>query len=834
LRKIFYILILILIRTSLSQQTGDSLFLSPIDSLKKIDTSKSTGEINAIIEYSASDSAVFDITNQKLMLYNQGDLKYKEFELKAARIILHKDNSTLESQGVPDTANAGKFIGTPVFYEGTKKYEGAEVRYNFTTRKGNIAMGTTELEGGYYLGEKIKKVSDDVYFIQNGRYTTCDKNDPDFYFGSPKMKVIQGDKVVAEPVYLYIDDVPIFVIPFGVFPNHSGRSSGIITPAYGEDGTYGRYLSHLGYFWAISDYMDLALEGNYFTKGRLDLSMRYRYALRYKFTGQLDLSGSRIRLGEEKDINKDFSDEWRIGIVHNHTINPTTSLSANVNFISSKRYYDNSTNNFNNLLLQNAISNVTLSKSWEGSPNSITLNYYRDQNLLSGEITERLPSASFTHSQSYPFRTKRTSLTDLKWYEVISYDYNAQFTNNRSKTKQVDEFGNQSFHDDRRAGLQQHLNFTAPINTSEFNLSPFFRYTETWYNKYIERYYDPASKKVITNDVSGFKTFRFFSTGVNATSRIIGIFNTDFLGVKGFRHTINPTVTYSFQPDFSKPVWKIYSTYLDSTGKEVKYSLFEREVFGGAPPAGEVQSLSLALGNIFEMKVKQNDTADNKFQLLNLNAGISYNFAADSLKLSELGISYRTQVASLLDIAGGASFNFYKYVDGAGRVNKFLWNTDKRIADLTSFNINLQTSFKGGELQPVNDSLHSNKEDEYRGIYDDKPPDFSIPWSVSFNYNYGISHPAPSITNKSSNVSGSLDFSLTKNWKFTFSAGYDIFNKQFTAPYVTIYRDLHCWEMNLNWIPTGVYRGFRFEIRIKAPQLQDVKITKESNYRGAY
>ena len=835
MRKYYYItLILLLTGVTFSQQTGDSLFFSPIDSLKKTDTTKPTGEVDAIIEYSASDSAVFDIANHELKLYNEGDLKYKEFELKAARIILYRDNSTLVSSGIPDTAGTGKFIGTPVFYEGSKKYEGSEVRYNFETRQGNITMGTTELEGGYYLGEKIKKVSEDVYFIQDGRYTTCNKSDPDYYFGSPRMKVIQGDKVISEPVYLYVDDVPIFAIPFGIFPNHSGRSSGLIAPAYGEDATYGRYLSHLGYFWAISDYMDLALQGNYFTKGRLDLSMRYRYALRYKFTGELDLGGSRIRLGEPNDLDKVFSDDWQIGIVHNQSINPSTSLTANVNFISSKRYYDNSTNNLNNLLLQNAISNVTLSKSWEGTPNSISINYYRDQNLQTGEINERIPSISFTRSQSYPFRGKNASLLDLKWYESIAYDYNGQLLYSRAKTLQTDAVtGVQSFNNNNRGGVQQNLNVSAPFKFSEFSLSPFVSYSEIWYNKSIERFYDPVSKTVVTNDVAGFKTFRYFSTGISANSRIIGIFNTDFLGVKGFRHTVTPTVTYSYQPDFSKPFWNSYGTYTDSTGQVVKYSLFEREVFGSAP-TGEAQSMSFSLGNVFEMKVKQNDTTDNKFQILNLNAGVSYNFAKDSLKLSELGLSYRTQIASLLNIGGGASFNFYKYADGVGRINKFLWNTDKRIADLTSFNINLSTTLQGNQLQPTNDSAQQESEDEYIGIYEDKPPDFSIPWSVSFNYNYSLSHPSPSVTTKYSNVSSSLMFSLTKNWKFTFSAGYDIFNKEFTAPYITVYRDLHCWEMSFNWIPTGLYRGFKFELRIKAPQLQDVKVTKESNYRGVY
>jgi hypothetical protein len=627
--------------------------------------------------------------------------------------------------------------------------------------------------------------------------------------------------------------VPIFAIPFGIFPNHSGRSSGLIPPAYGEDVTYGRYLSHLGYFWAISDYMDLALQGNYFTKGRVDLSMRYRYVLRYKFTGTLDLGGTRVRLGEEKDVDKVFSDDWRIGVTHNQMINPTTSLTANVNFLSSKRYYDNSTNNLNDLLLQHAISNVTLNKSWEGTPNSVSINYYRDQNLQTGEINERLPSLSFTRSQSFPFRGKKTSLLDLKWFESIAYDYNTQLLYSRAKTLRTDASGYQSFYFNNRAGIRQNVNVSAPIKISEFSFSPFMNYYETWYNKSIEKHYDPVSKTVVTNDVSGFKSFRYFQTGISANTRIIGVFNTDILGVKGFRHTVTPSVTYSFMPDFSKPFWNYYGTYLDSAGKEVKYSFFEREIFGSAP-IGEVQSINFGLGNVFEMKVKENDTTDNKFQILNLNAGVSYNFAADSLRLSELLLSYRTQIASLLNIGGGATFNFYKYADGVGRINKFLWSTDKKIANLTSFNINMSTTLQGSRYECKDTVETEEGDEEYIGIYSDKPIDFEIPWSVTFNYNYGIFQSNPSVITKSSNVFASLNFQLTKKWKFTFSTGYDIFNKQFTAPYITIYRDLHCWEMNFNWIPTGTYRGFRFELRIKAPQLQDIKVTKQTNYRGVY
>ncbi|MGA2667381.1 MAG: putative LPS assembly protein LptD [Ignavibacteria bacterium] len=836
MKRIFltYTLLLILTSLSYSQQKTDSLYLVPIDTVKKTDTSKATGNIDAVIEYSAKDSAVFDLSKQQLMLYNNGDLKYKEFELKAAVVILHKDNSTLESYGVPDTVKAGKFMGTPVFFEGTKKYEGEKVTYNFKTRKGNITMGTTEMEGGYYLGEKIKKVSNDVFFIKNGRYTTCDKADPDFYFASPKMKIIQGDKVIAEPVYLFVDDVPVFAIPFGIFPNHTGRSSGIITPAYGEDATYGRYLSHLGYFWAVNDYMDLAVQGNYYTKGRIDLDGRYRYALRYKFAGSLEVGGNRTRIGEPTDLDRIFSDDWRIALTHNQTIDPTTSISADLNFMSSKNYYNNSSNNMNDLLLQHAISNFTLSKYWEGTPNSLSLNYYRDQNLETGETSERIPSAVFTRTQSFPFRSKNTSLLDLKWYEVLSYDYSAQFLYQRNKSLQTDISGTQTLVKDYRGGLKQTLGLGAPIKLSQFSVSPFVSYNEIWYNKSIIKNYNSLDSQVTTVDVPGFKAFRYFSTGVSLDSRIIGIFNTNILGIKGFRHTLTPSLSYNYMPDFSKPFWKAWTSYTDVNGRVIPYSYFEKEVFG-TTPVGEAQSLGFSLGNIFEIKTKPNDTTENKFQVLNLNAGISYNFAADSLRLSELGLSYRTQIGSILSIGGAASFNFYKYIDSVGRINKFLWNTDRIIANLTGFNINVTTSFQSEELSTGKaDTGKVAKSEEYIGIYSDKPPNFRIPWSVSFNYNYTLSKPSPSTFLKSSNIMGSLSFSLTQNWKLTITASYDIFQKQIEAPYITIYRDLHCWEMNFNWIPLGAYRGFRVELRVKAPQLQDLKVTKETNYRGVF
>jgi lipopolysaccharide assembly outer membrane protein LptD (OstA) len=837
LKKYYLIILLVLISTHIfGQDLTDSVIYVPIkDSLLTKDTTKSKGDLDAIVDYSAKDSAIFDLTGDKLFLYNEGHLKFKEYDLKAARIILFQESSIMEANGVPDTVKAGKYMGTPVFMEGTKRYDAFKLRYNFKNRQGNIEMGSTELEGGFYMGEKIKKVDEDIFFIQNGRYTTCDKTDPDFYFSSPKMKVLQGDKIIAEPVFLCVDDVPVFAIPFGVFPNHSGRSSGIIPPAYGEDATYGKYLAHLGYFWATNDFMDVALQGNYYTKGRYDLSARYRYVIRYILSGSVDIGGSRLRLGEENDFDRNFSDEWQIAVSHNQTINPTTNLTADVNFLSSKNYYTNSTNSIPDLLRQNAISNITLSKYWEGTPISATVNYHRDQNLTSGEVSQVIPNISFAISQSYPFRGKNTSQLNLRWYEQVSYTYNANLLYNDNKTLVDPSQNNGDFKKNSRGGIRQSVLLNAPIKLSEFSLVPSFSYNEVWYNKSITKTFNPADSTVTINDVTGFKTYRTFSTSLTLNTRLVGLFKTNIFGVKGFRHIVTPAVSFSYTPDFSKPTWNYYGSYTDQYGRNIPYSYFEREVFG-SPGSGEQQTMTFSVGNVFEMKVKDTDTTDKKFQLLNLSAGINYNFAADSLKYSELGLNFRTDVGDYLGIGGGASFNLYKYVDGVGRVNKFLWNEEKRLAQLTSFNINVSTTLQSGqsEITPA-DSLKSTKtENEYSGVFGDRPFDYSIPWSINLNYNYSINRSIPSLVTKSSNISANLNFSLTKNWRFTLTSAFDIFQKQFASPFVTIYRDLHCWEFSLNWTPLGTYRGYKFELHIKASQLQDIKLNKQSNYRGVY
>lgn len=857
--KNIYILILLILSSLAFPQNKDFIPLSDTikpktdtidfsvpDSLKlQIDTSRQIqSDIDAVIYYVAQDSAVFDLTADKLLLFNNSEILYKDLKLNSGIIVVHQKEQYLEAFGIPDTLSEDSFTQTPLMYQGSDRYEGTKLTYNFRTQQGNVSMGFSEADVGYYFGEIIKKVTPKVYFIKNGLYTTSeDRIDPEYYFFSPKMKVIPKDKIIAQSVFLYIEGVPVFWIPFAVLPNRQGRISGIITPAYGDDATYGIYFSRFGYFWAINDYLDLTATASAFTKGRIDLNARLRYNMRYYFNGSLDAGYSRIRLGEKKDVEKFSADEWAINLIHSQKIDPTTSINGNLTFVSGKSYYDNSSNQLNVLLRQNVISNLTLSKYWEGSPFSFSLNYYRDQNLQNGDVTERLPLANFNISESFPFRSDITDESKLKLYQYLSYSYSGQFIHNRIKRTVLNFLGNDSTYTDVRLGLQHNINLNFSPQFRYINVRPYFNYTELWYPDYITKTFNPADSTVIVNEIKKFKAVRFFSMGVSLNTKFIGIFNPRLFNITGIKHTIIPSITYNYTPDFSTDKFGYYGKYTDAAGNVIKYSFFEKGLFGNAPQF-ENQSISFSIGNLFEMKTKVNDTTENKFQLFNLNAGINYNFAADSLKWSELRTDFRTRIANLLDIGGSATFNLYKFDPlTSRRINTFLWNSDGKIADITSFNLNISTSYslslsnvyeQKSEKKNNFDTLKKSDTKKNDIKKDAENVILNVPLSGGLNYNYSEYRPTPFIINRSSNISGNIAFSPTAKWKFTFSTGYDIIRKELTAPYVTAYRDLNSWEMLFNWYPLGYYRGFRLEIRIKAPELHDIKVIQQTNVRGAY
>jgi len=843
-----YSLILLLVVYSLAfAQEKDSLLIIPSDSLliSKADslleiTPKPKSDIDTVIYSTASDSLIFFVKDKKMSIYGDGKIEYKQMQITSANIFIDFERNEIKATGeYPDSAK-DKLINTPVLTEAGESYDGNKMTYNFKTGRGTMSAANTEIEGAYFTGEKIKKVDRQTYFIKNGIYTTCDESCPHYYIASSKMKMVQDEELVAEWIWLYFGDVPFPIpVPFGVFPIQSGRRSGIIAPFFGTDATYGPYFGRFGYFWAINDFMDLNFTVDYYTRGSFNLNSRYRYAKRYLYTGTIDGAYSDFSQGETTD--PDFSEQidYRFKWYHNQSLTPTLRLDVNLEFVSSS-YLNQNVANFNDLLRNQIISNATLSKTWEESGNSMNINYNRRQVIETNDIYEVLPNITFSKAQSYPFRDE-FSTSDRAWYEFFGYTYNGIFQNNRNK---VDG------HLNIRGGFRHNINMDFSPKIGYFSITPKFRYESRWYNKKVEKFVVQSltgEDSVVTNDVNEINFVRTFDTGISAQTKFFGIFGSPIPGISAFRHTVTPSLNFVFRPDFSEPGWGYYDSYTTSDGTEVKYNKFEREIFGG-PTSQRSSSLAFNVGNILEMKseIDPTDTTskEKKIQLLNFNLGAGYNFAADSLKFSDIRLTYRTQISDIFDLSGSNTFTLYDYSGATSRINKFLISEGKGLLRMTSFNFTIMTRISGDRLKsddtgeplpPTNQSDEfglgaTEQRNVYQGIYNDRDPDFSIPWDVALTYTFNLSRQTPETETKFSSINGSINFNLTRNWKFSFTGSYDLEDKEFIAPQIRVTRDLHCWLMNFTWNPIGTYQGFRFEIRVKAPQLQDLKLTKQDQF----
>lgn len=826
---------------SLNLQSGiDTLFITQSDtSLTSSQTKKKAYDVDTVIYSKASDSLIFFVKDKKMKIFGEGELNYKDTDLKAANIFVDFETSNVEAVGVKSDSLKSVFSGTPVLKDKSETYEGFRMKFNFKTKRGLISSAQTESEGTHYTGSKIKKVDNNTYFVQDGIYTTCSETEPHYCFYSHEMKVVNKEQISAKWIWLQFGGVPFPIpIPFAVFPIESGRRSGIIAPAFGDDGTYGRYFSRFGYFWAMNDYMDLALQGDYYTRGSYRFDSRFRYAKRYDFTGSMEAQYEFLRKNESTD--QDFSEQtnWRLIWNHNQNFDPSSRLDARLEFMSGNTLQRNLVD-LNDVLRNEIRSNATFFKNWDESGNSMSLSYSRRQVLESGEINEILPNLSFTMPQKYPFK-KKISSSEQSWYEVIGFNYSGQFQNNRDKQEGQLKI---------RGGIQHNINLSASPKVGYISITPNFRYQEKWYNKRIEQSIVKSEfsgeDSIVTKDLKEINFVRTFSTGIGASTRFYGIFQPNMLGISSIRHTVNPSISYNYQPDFSKQHWGYFGFYNDSAGNEIKYNKYQNEIFGGAS-SGEQQSLSFSVSNIFEMKtaVDPTDTTskEKKIQLLNLDAGISYNLAADSVKFSRLNVGYRTQIGDWLNFSGNSAYSLYETDENGRELNQFLINNKKGLLRLTNFQLSLSTTLSAEKLKSDSDDeteaplpegefeLGGADRKVYQGLYNDKDPDFTIPWDLSLNYNYMLDKSIPSKSTSVSNMSGSLNFNLTPNWKFSVTGSYDFDRKEFSAPQVRVSRDLHCWLMNFTWNPIGTFRGYRFEIRVKAPQLQDLKITKQDQF----
>lgn len=820
--------------------SSDSLLT---DSAKIVQKSS---QLAAIVEYNSADSLRFDIKNHKVYLFKEGVIDYEKINLKGDYLEIDFNKSEIFAKGVED--ENGKTVGTPIFNEGGKAFDSKELRYNFDTKQGIISGVKTEEGGGYLLGEKVKKMSDDITYIQGGQFTTCDHPEPHYAFRFKKSKVIPGDMIITGPVSFEIEGVPTpLILPFGLFPNKSGKRSGILMPTYGQSAKQGYYLMNGGYYWAISDYFDMSLKGSVYTRGSWSLNPNIRYVKKYKYTGSFDFKYGINIVGTEGSPDYAKTKDFRIQWTHTQDAKarPNSKFSSNVNIVTSTFNQFETQNTFESKLSNTFQSSINYStnfnKKW-----FVNLNIGHRQNTRNESFELTLPELSISGPQMYPFR-KKGKVGNLKWYDNISLKYTMSARNTaQMPDSMLFKPGMEKYF---RNGVQHKVPLSSTVKILKyFTWTNSASFTERWYaQSYMQSFeYDLDSVGFINQDtINGFRAAHDYSLSSSLNTRAYGMYTFgDKFPIRAIRHVITPSVSFSYKPDFGEDKYGYYEEYYNAkTEKYVQYSIFEGAIYGG-PTAGRSGSIGFNVSNNFEMKVRdRNDTLTGTRKVVlidNLTISTSYNMAKDSLRWSPLMISARTKLFKNLDIRYSSAFDPY-ILDSTGtqNLNQFEWTKNKRLFRLDNANwrVGLNLNLKNDSFKKKDKGEGAGPGSGAKGDGKKKAKPAVMPWSVniSYTFQYITNHDYVNyVLDKDQKVIQTLGFNgnvqITPNWKVSVRSGYDFENKKLSYTSLDVYRDLHCWEMRFSWIPTGTWKSWNFGINIKSSMFKDLKLEKKKSH----
>jgi hypothetical protein len=742
--------------------------------------------------------------------------------------------------------------------------------YNFNSRKARITNMTTKQQDGTLQGAKLKKMPDNSFNIKNGKYTVCDAPNPHYYLKMTTVKVMTEptQQTVFGPAYVVVEDVPLPIgVPFGFVPKMPDRASGVLIPTYGEEKSRGLYIKGLGYYFVFGNYFDLSVTGDYYTLGSWAVNLTSRYKVKYKFDGSFTLKYSVDQTGERD--SPDFYQTKNFGVTWSHSqdskANPGTSFKASVNFSSPSNSRYNSTSVSQGLQNQSS-SSISYSKTFTGG--SISVNALHTQNSTDSSYSITFPNVTLTLNRFYPFKRKQ-SVGSEKFWEKISLSYNTTLQNKISFT--TAELDTMNFLSKLQNGMTHNFSIGLPSFTllNYINVSPSVSYGMNWYFREMTKSYDEKSNSVITSYSDQFSHFgvsQTFSSGVSMSTRIYGLFQFgNRTKLQAIRHMITPSLSISYKPELGTPLNGFKTlTYTDNNGKEqtVEYNKYSGNLYS-PPGKGRTAALSFSVGNNLEAKVRNpSDTTGKgtkKVKLLDqLNFSGSYNFLADSLRLSNISVSASTTIFGKMALSGNMTLNPYAVNYRGTPINKLqiLEPGNFKIARLTnasaslSYSLNGKGEIKGNDGHGTNGGSSSGKgsSSDYVRVYENPmtgeyiPGGWvyylnpSIPWSLSFSLNYSFSrsyqYANETLVTKNSNVetmSVSGQVHLTPRMNLNLNTGFDLAKMKMTTTQLSATYDLHCFNISVSWVPSGKWASWSFRIAANAASLSDILQYKKSS-----
>lgn len=803
-----------------------------------VDTLISPDALESKVTYKANDSIRFDLANQKVYLFGKAEVTYEDLILTAAVIEIRIDSSQVFAHGIYDTS--GKYIDRPLFSQGDQNFSAYSIRYNFKSKKGKIVDVITQEGESYIHGQQVKRMDTEELYIKNGKYTTCNLEHPHFYIHASKLKVIPDDKIVTGPAYMVIEDVPTpLAVPFGLFPNKKERSSGILIPTYGESPSLGFYLMNGGYYWTISERMDLSVTGDIYSKGSWGLKTNTQYLTRYKYSGNFSLSYSQIR-NSYKEFS-DFSKQNEFFVKWNHSqdakARPNSRFSADVNAGTTTNFRNNLNSITDDYLTNTFSSNISYTKSFPNKPFSLTLSARHNQNTQTRQVNISLPDAAFNIQRLFPFKGKSVSQKG-QWYKNAGISFSTNMRNDIStydtliKLDRFDRLTN-----DMKNGMQHSIPITTSFKVFKFfTMNPSVNIQEKWYSRTISKQYDATLNNIVTDTAYGFARGATASANTNLTFKLYGMYLFKGKNVKAIRHVFTPSLGFSYTPENNSGVKKYYNPNLQ---KEVEYSVFEGGIFGTAN-SKEAGLIALNLINNLEMKVRsRKDSVKQEKKIVlfeNLGISSSYDAIADSLNWQDIKITGRTYLFKNLNLNFSGNVTPYRNNITGQKINQTYWDFEKSIGRLSNANVTTSFSLKSKDSKKSGIEKAKQTETDNNITRDIKQNpqayiDFNVPWTISVNYNLAYNKPnsfqKASITN-TLGLNG--DINVTPKWKVGYQTNYDIEEGKFSYTSFDLYRDLHCWEMSISWIPFGQRKSYMVKINVKASTLQDLRITRKREY----
>lgn len=797
----------------------------------------SQNAITSVVDYSARDSVVNDLQRRITILFGDAMVKYEDMELHADYIEIDFEHTEIYACGVADTN--GHMFGYPVFSQGSDNYYAHEIKYNFTTKKGKISHVITTQDDGFIHGEHVKKMGDNVAYIKHGKYTTCELDHPHFEIDFSKAKVIQHDKILIGPAYLSFTGVPTpLALPFGFFPLDAQHKSGLVMPSFGQSGTMGFYLNDLGFYFAINDNIDLLLSADIYTRGSWALKAKSNYVFRYLCSGSVELAYARTLTGDRIDTaNFKKSNNYKIYWDHkqDNKSHPRTRFTAHID-VQSSNYAKNVMTSAQDYLSNQFTSTVSLSTS-AADIFFVDATVSYSQNTSTNTVNLKLPNLNMSVAQFYPFR-KKNKAGKLKWYDNISMKWTSQLIG------QINTLDSMFFKpitwQQFETGMMHTLPLTIPIKIAKtINWNTSVTLTERWYLQHYTRemVWDTTSSLPVVEQHFNrkFGAVHDLSISSNLTTKVYVMYNFKKGGLNAIRHIITPTLNFTFQPNLNG--MNIGQYVNPMTGDIVEYNYYDNSIFGGGTTKMSARA-QITLGNNLEIKVrsrKDTITGLKKIPLIdNFNISMYYDFAADSLNWSNLTMSGRSTLFKQLFLTYSFIFDPYSINKEGRRVNITEWSANRRLLRFSSGTYSVSLNYR------IDQNTFKAKDPDRQNA--------RLPWSLTFNYTftYGINdnldyyraiyynEEIKKYTNNmvhTLNVSGEIN--ITKKWKVGFVTGYDFVQKSLSYTSIDIYRDMHCWEMSFNWIPTGYRKGWKFTINVKSSALRDVlKLNLHNDFRN--